>query len=86
VYLLIARPNPVRLSFVDFDDRAALLAAAPDAYVTDHYADYSAVLVRLSRVDPDVLRHLLGVAYKFVTRKAAPHSRVQKGRKLGPRR
>jgi hypothetical protein len=29
---------------------------------------------------------LLGMAYKFVTRKAAPHSRVQQGRKLGPRR
>jgi len=72
---------------VDFDDRAALLATAPDAYyVTDHYADYSAVLVRLSRVNPDVLRDLLGMAYKFVTRKAAPHSRVQKGRKLCPRR
>lgn len=29
---------------VDFDDRAELLAAAPDVYyVTDHYLDYSAV-------------------------------------------
>ena len=36
---------------VGFDDRAELLAAAPDVYyVTDHYLDYSAVLVRLSRV------------------------------------
>jgi hypothetical protein len=33
-----------------------------------------------------MLRDLLGMAYKFVTRKTAPHSRVQKGRKLGPRR
>jgi len=31
---------------VGFDDRAELLAAAPDVYyVTDHYLDYSAVLV-----------------------------------------
>ena len=66
---------------LDFDDRAELLAAAPDAYyVTDHYADYSAVLVRLSRVSPDVLRDLLGMAYKFVTRKAAPRSPARKRR------
>src|ERR1035437_7644765 len=46
---------------VDFEDRAELLAAAPDVYyVTDHYVDYDAVLVRLSRVNPDVLRDLLG--------------------------
>ena len=42
---------------VDFDDRAELLAADPDVYyVTEHYAGYSAVLVRLSRVTPDTLR------------------------------
>jgi len=61
---------------VDFDDRAELLAASPEVYyVTDHYIGYSAVLVRLSRVNADVLRDLLGMAYKFVTRKAAPSSR-----------
>ena len=53
---------------VDFDDRAELLAAAPDVYyVTDHYLNYNAVLVRLSRVTPGVLRDLLGMAHKFVT-------------------
>jgi len=57
---------------VDFDDRAELLAAAPDVYyVTDHYLNYSAVLVRLSRVTPDVLRDLLGMAHKFVTARRA---------------
>src|ERR1700723_1830616 len=45
---------------VGFDDRAELLAAAPDVYyVTDHYLGYSAVLVRFSRVTQDVLRDLL---------------------------
>ena len=64
---------------VDFDDRAELLAAAPDVYyVTDHYVAYNAVLVRLSRVNLDVLRDLLGMAYKFVTRKAAPRSAGRK--------
>jgi len=53
---------------VGFDDRAELLAAAPDVYyVTEHYVGYTAVLVRLSRVTPDVLRDLLGMAHKFVT-------------------
>ena len=52
---------------VGFDDRAELLAAAPDVYyVTDHYLNYTSVLVRLSRVTPDVLRDLLGMAHKFV--------------------
>ena len=64
---------------VDFDDRAELLAAAPDVYyVTDHYVGYSAVLVRLSRVNPDVLRDLLRMAYKFMTCKAATRSSVSK--------
>ena len=70
---------------VDFDDRAELLAAEPDVYyVTDHYVGYSAVLVRLSRVNPEVLRDLLGMAYKFVTRKVAPRSPARKRPKLGP--
>ena len=66
---------------VDFDDRAELLASDPDVYyVTEHYIPYNAVLVRLSRVNPDVLRDLLGMAYKFVTRKAAPRSPARKRR------
>src|ERR1022692_1407211 len=60
---------------VAFDDRAELLAAAPDVYyVTDHYLGYSAVLVRMSRVTPDVLRDLLSMAHKFVTAHEARHS------------
>jgi hypothetical protein len=61
---------------VDFADRAALLAEAPDVYyVTDHYIGYPSVLVRLSRVTPGVLRDLLGMAYKFVSRSRAPRRR-----------
>jgi hypothetical protein len=60
---------------VGFDDRTELLAADPDIYyVTDHYLNYSAVLVRLSRVTPGVLRDLLGMAHKFVTDDAARRS------------
>ena len=58
---------------VDFEDRAELLAADPDVYyVTGHYVPYPFVLVRLSRVTPGVLRDLLGMAHKFVSRKAKP--------------
>jgi len=61
---------------MDFDDRAELLAAAPDVYyVTDHYVGYTSVLVRLSRVTPDVLRDLLGMAHKFVTQRSVSKKR-----------
>jgi hypothetical protein len=66
---------------VGLDDRAELLAAAPDVYyVTDHYLNYSAVLVRLSRVTPDVLRDLLGMAHKFVTAHEARRSPLRNRR------
>jgi hypothetical protein len=66
---------------VDFDDRAELLSADPAVYyVTDHYIGYSGVLVRLSSVNPDALRDLLGMAHKFVTRKGAPRSPGRKRR------
>ena len=72
---------------VGFDDRAELLAAAPDVYyVTDHYADYSAVLVRLSRVNSELLRDLLSMAYKFVTANTAPRLPSRKRQKFGPGR
>ena len=66
---------------VDFDDRAELLAAAPDVYyLTDHYLGYSAVLVRMSRVTPDALRDLLGMAHKFVTADRVQRARPRKKR------
>ena len=67
--------------WVDFDDRAELLAADPDVYyVTDHYAPYNVVLVRLSRIKRDVLRDLLGMAHKFATRKVEPSPPARKRR------
>jgi hypothetical protein len=69
---------------VDFEDRTELLAAAPDVYyVTDHYVEYNAVLVRLARINPGMLLDLLGMAYKFVTAAAAPRSPSRKRRKPG---
>ena len=62
---LMVRVNP--------DDRAELLAAAPDVYyVTEHYVGYTGVLVRLCRITPDVLRDILGMAHKFVIAETRP--------------
>jgi len=72
---------------VDRNDRAELLAEAPDVYyVTDHYVPHDTVLVRLSRVAPDVLRDLLGMAHKFVSSKAKKHSASRGRRKPGRRK
>ena len=61
---------------IDFADRAALLAEAPDLYyLPDHYVGYPSILVRLSRVTPAMLRDLLGMAYKFVIKSSAPKPR-----------
>jgi len=64
---------------IDIDERAELLASAPEVYyVTDHYVGYDAVLVRLSRIDLDALRGLLGMAHKFVSAKPGKPSRIRK--------
>jgi hypothetical protein len=63
----------VRMSI---EDRDALLSEAPDVYyVKEHYLGYPCVLVRLSRVDRNVLSGLLGMAHKFVGKAAAPRRR-----------
>ena len=69
---------------VDFETRAELLAAAPDVYyLPEHYVDYTAVLVRLSRVTPDILRQQLLMAYKFVTAEKPARS-PSRGRRKRP--
>ncbi len=66
---------------IDFEDRTQLLAGDPAAYyLTDHYAPYTGVLVRLSRIDRGMLRDLLGMAYRFVIRQRKPASRKTKRR------
>ena len=51
-------------------------------YLTDHYVNYPCVLVRLSRMNRDILRDLLHAAWKFMSatapRKRLPISRVKK--------
>lgn len=64
---------------IGFEDRAELLAAAPDIYyLIDHYNDYPAILVRLSLIPPDALKDLILMSWRFVTAKPP-------GRKRPPR-
>src|SRR5215467_12940677 len=61
---------------IDFDQRDALIAEAPETYyTTDHYVNHPFVLVRLSKINLESLRDLLHTAWKFVSankpRKAA---------------
>jgi hypothetical protein len=61
---------------VGFERRADLVAADPEVYYfTEHYVSYPAVLVRLSRIHPDALRDLLGMAWRFT---AAPRPRASR--------
>ena len=67
-----AEPGSLIVS-VDFDRRAELIQEAPEIYyLKDHYLDHPAVLVRLSRIQPDALKDLLRGAWQFVTTKRRP--------------
>ena len=64
---------------IDLEQRAGLLVEAPETYyVTDHYRDYPAVLVRLSRIPVDQLRDLLGASWRYVTGGIKPPARKKK--------
>jgi hypothetical protein len=47
-----------------------------------YYLNYSAVLVRLSRVTPVVLRDLIGMAHWFVTADRSTYQTRHRGRKI----
>ena len=56
---------------VDLEERAALLAEAPDTYyLTDYYERHPVVLARLSRIDRDALRDLLSVSRRLTLEKS----------------
>lgn len=51
---------------LDMADRDMLIDAQPRIYFTaPHYAGYPAVLVRLTRIDPEELRRLLTAAWRY---------------------
>jgi len=66
---------------VGFEQREELLKQDPRTYyVKPHYENYPAVLVRLSRIDPDALRSLLELAWRFVTAKKPARKRMVRKR------
>jgi hypothetical protein len=78
-----AEPNTLGLA-IDFDQRDALIAEAPETYyTTDHYVNHHYVLVRLSKVKHDELRDLLHASWKFLsanTPRKAPAIRRRRSR------
>jgi hypothetical protein len=69
-----AEPNCAMVR-IDFERRAALLKASPEVYyITDHYADHPAVLVRLSCIKHNELHELLGLAWRFAASKKSLRS------------
>src|SRR5258708_6468815 len=71
---------------IDFDQRDALLAEAPETYyVTDHYVNYPMVLVRLSQIRIDELRDLMTAAWKFVTSQKKRTGRTKLRKRREPR-
>ena len=73
-----AEPNSIVVK-IPIDQREELIAAEPDVYyLTEHYVNYPSVLVRLSKINRDALRDLLGMAGKLAgasTRKKRPTRR-----------
>jgi hypothetical protein len=58
-------PNTVGVH-LSFEERDALLASRPDVYyLTEHFAPYPAVLVRLTKMRRDELRELLAASWRY---------------------
>ena len=73
-----AEPDSIVVK-VSFDQRDDLLREAPDIYyVTDHYVPYPSVLVRLAKIQPEVLRDLLRMSWEFVKAKEAAGKRKKR--------
>jgi hypothetical protein len=65
-------PNSIGVS-VTFEQRAALIAARPDVYyLTEHFANYPAVLARLTNMRLAELRELLGTGWRYAMERQAP--------------
>jgi hypothetical protein len=65
-------PNSLGV-MVTFEERRALIASRPEVYyVTDHFAPYPAVLARLSNMQRDDLRELLGTAWRHAMERQGP--------------
>lgn len=69
-----AEPDSLAIR-IDREQRAALLAEAPDTYyLPDHYESSPIVLVRMSRINAEEIQDLLAAAWRFQTK--SPTSRA----------
>lgn len=76
-----AEPNTLVVR-LDFDQRDALIADAPDTYyLKPHYVGYESVLVRLSRIDRGALRDLLQASWRFVDASTRRRSGMRRSRR-----
>jgi hypothetical protein len=63
---LRTNPDALVVRVIDMADREALLLGNPEIYfITPHYRDYPAVLVRLEDVDPVELEELIEDAWRL---------------------
>ncbi|MEO8466848.1 MAG: MmcQ/YjbR family DNA-binding protein [Gammaproteobacteria bacterium] len=68
-------------------ERDKLIALRPDVYyLTEHYVNYPAVLVRLSVIRRDELREALGIAWRYAMERQRPAKKKKKSGKTTPRR
>ena len=75
-------PNSLGVS-VSFEERDRLIAARPDVYyLTEHFANYPAVLARVANMQRDELRELLGTACRHAMERQGP---AKKKRPAGAR-
>jgi hypothetical protein len=69
---------------VSAEQRDELVAMEPAVYyLTEHYAGYDAVLVRLSGIGVEALTGLLAMAHRYVTRGALKTKGLGKAKGLG---
>ena len=83
------RPDVVPNSLgvpMSFEERAQLLASRPDVYyLTDHWAKYPGVLLRLSSIGRGELREILSAAWQFAMERGSARTARKKKMKAPAR-
>jgi hypothetical protein len=72
------QPNSLGL-YMSFEDRDRHIASRPDVfYLTEHFAPYPAVLVRLDHITRAELREALGLAWRQAMEASPPTKRKRR--------
>lgn len=78
-------PNSLGL-FMSIEERDQRIASQPEVYyLTEHFAKYPAVLVRLSNMRRDELQEALGIAWRQAMERAGPARRRKRRAPAAPR-